>query len=301
MTTIDSRWPSATTLVTPRPLAHRRNVALVGVSTFATSITPRSASSTPAAVRRALGRFSTWSFADGVDLGDVVALVECGDVVDPDGDDGRERVAAAMARAGRDCVLTVVLGGDNAATWLALSGLAAGDYHDVGLITLDAHLDQRDGRSNGSPVRQLLDEGLDGRHVVQVGLGEFSNSAPYARAAREAGVTVIGRDAFVHDDAATLARRAIDIAGAGGRRVYVDVDLDVADRASVPGCPSAVPGGLSADEVRRFVREVTSSPSVVALDVTEVDVERDDADERTVRLAALVVLEALVGVSRRVA
>ena len=105
----------------------------------------------------------------------------------------------------------------------------------------------------------------------------------------------------MHDDAATLARRAIDIAGAGGRRVYVDVDLDVADRATVPGCPSAVPGGLSADEVRRFVREVTSSPSVVALDVTEVDVERDDADERTVRLAALVVLEALVGVSRRVA
>jgi len=51
---------------------------------------------------------------------------------------------------------------------------------EFGLITLDAHLDMRDGRSNGSPVRQLLEEGLDGRHVVQVGLGDYTNSPAYA-------------------------------------------------------------------------------------------------------------------------
>src|ERR1019366_4533110 len=174
-----------------------------------------------------------------------------------------------------------------------------GHFENYGFITLDAHLDMREGRSNGSPVRQLIDEGLDARHVVQVGLGEFTNSSAYARGALDAGVTIIERDVFRNEDVATIARRALEIAGAGGRKIYVDVDLDVADRSVVPGCPAAAPGGLSADEVRRFVREVASSKAVAAIDFTEIDVERDSADERTVRLAALLVLDALSGVQRR--
>jgi formiminoglutamase len=157
----------------------------------------------------------------------------------------------------------------------------------------------REGRSNGSPVRQLLAEGLDGRHVVQVGLGDYANSPAYARDSQAAGVRVIDRDAFNREDAAVIARRALDVARQGGRKVYVDIDLDVADRSVVPGCPAAAPGGLRADEIRRFVRALATSKDVVAIDFTEVDVERDSADGRTVRLAALLVLETLAGVQRR--
>ncbi len=142
-------------------------------------------------------------------------------------------------------------------------------------------------------------EGLDAHHVVQVGLGDFSNSATYAKSALDAGVRIIDRDAFRREEVAAIAKRALDVAGAGGRKIYVDIDLDVADRTAVPGCPAAVPGGLGADEVRRFVREVASSKSVVAIDFTEVDVDQDTADQRTVRLVALLVLEALAGVARR--
>ncbi len=300
-TTHDSKWPSAATLLHAGPVEGRRNVALLGVSTYATSVSMRSASSTPAAIREALTRFSTWSFEDHVDLTESVVLVDHGDVDDPDEEGGSERVAAALAAIDANTELTVVLGGDNAATWHALRALASESMGDYGLITLDAHLDMREGRSNGSPVRQLLDEGLDPLRVVQVGLGDFSNSAAYARHALAAGVTIIGRDAFRHEDVAVIARRALEIAGADGRKVYVDVDLDVADQAVVPGCPAAAPGGLSADELRRFVREVTSSRSVVAIDFTEIDAEQDSIDRRTVRLAALLVLEALAGVQRRTA
>ncbi len=69
---------------------------------------------------------------------------------------------------------------------------------------------------------------------------------------------------------------------------------------AVPGCPAAAPGGLSADEMRRFVRAVAVQHGVSAIDITEIDVERDSADERTVRLAALLVLEVLAGVRRRI-
>ena len=102
-----------------------------------------------------------------------------------------------------------------------------------------------------------------------------------------------------HEPVEEAARRAVAIAGAGGRHVYVDIDMDAADRMAVPACPAAAPGGLSADEMRRFVRAVSVQHAVCAIDITEIDVELDSADQRTVRLAALLVLEALAGVRRR--
>ena len=48
-----------------------------------------------------------------------------------------------------------------------------------------------------------------------------------------------------------------------------------------------------------MVRRLCADPRVRAIDVTEIDVTRDSPDERTVRLAALVVLEALAGYLRR--
>ena len=293
----DPNWPSAATLLTNAPREGRRNVGLLGVHTYATSVSPRSSASTPKAIRKALARYSTWSFSDGVDLAEYVALVDYGDVKDPDGVPAR--VARALTSFDERIVLDLILGGDNAVTWHALRALSGGDYSNYALVTLDAHLDVRDGASNGSPVRQLLDDGLDGRHVVQVGLADFSNSAFYARRARDAGVRVITRDDLRAEDIENVARRAVAMAGEGGRRVYVDIDLDCADRSVVPGCPGAAPGGLSASDVRRFARAVAAQREVVAIDVVEIDVERDSADERTVRLGALVVLEVLAGVRRR--
>ncbi len=273
-------------------------VSLVGVSTYLTSVTPRSWHSTPAAVREALERFSTWSYRDGVDLADVVSVVDRGDVFDPDGEGGTERVASALARDPQ-AELRIILGGDNAATWHALGALGGDDLGRWGLITLDAHLDLRDGVSNGSPVRQLLAAGLDGSRVVQVGLADFANSPFYAARAVEAGITVWPRDVVRERGIAAVVDDALALAGADGRPIYVDVDLDVADRAIAPGCPAAVPGGLSADELRTAVRRITSDERVRAIDFTEVDVGRDSDDQRTVRLMALLVLEALAGVGRR--
>lgn len=293
----DPHWPSAASTVIRAPDSTRRNVGLLGVSTYMTSVTPRSWHSTPAAVREALERYSTWSYSDDADIVDRVALVDCGDVFDPDGAGGAERVATAMA-ALPPLDLTVVLGGDNAATWHALAGFAGGRFDDVGLITLDAHLDLRDGISNGSPVRQLLEAGLDGHHVVQIGLADFSNSPHYAARARDAGITVVSRESLRAEPIEDVAARALDVMGADWR-IYVDVDMDAADRSVAPGCPGAAPGGLSADEMRRFVRRVCADRRVRAMDITEIDVGRDSADQRTVRLGALLVLEALAGVRRR--
>ena len=293
-TSHDPLWPAASTLLNAPP--RERTVALIGVSTYATSLTPRSALSAPAAVRGALERYSTWSAAQRTDLAELVSVRDLGDLATPDDPNAHERLGAMLA--GVDDDLLIVLGGDNAATWLALAALAQDALSNFGLVTLDAHLDLRDGRSNGSPVRQLIEEGLDPKSVVQVGLGEFSNSPAYARRALSMGLTSIPRRAFYDEAPEALARRALAVAGAGGRRVYVDLDLDVVDRAAAPACPAAAPGGLSAEEIRRFAREIARDSRVAAVDLTEMDVERD-VNETTVRLAALVVLELLAGVAER--
>lgn len=275
-------------------------MALVGIPTFESSLTPRSQTSTPTAIRDALDRYATFSWLDEIDLDEVIDVVDYGDVSKPDGADGRARIREHLARIDPRCGLLVALGGDNAMTFGAMSALAGPALDTWGLVTLDAHLDLRDGESNGSPVRQLLDAGLNARRVVQVGLADFSNSAAYAQDARKAGVTIVARCELRDRPIEVAMARALEIAGSGDSPVYVDIDLDVADRAAVPGCPASAPGGLTADEVRRCARLVARDHRVRAIDVTEVDVERDAADQRTVRLAALLVLEVLAGfVGRR--
>lgn len=295
----DPKWQSARSLLRGDVRADRRSAALIGIPTFASSLTPRSASSTPAAIRAALERFATFSWLDEIDLADVIDVVDYGDVPAPDGVDGRARVREHLDHVDPRCGLLVALGGDNSMTFAAMTALAGAALGSWGLITLDAHLDLRDGESNGSPVRQLLEAGLDGDHVVQVGLADFSNSAPYAQDARKAGVTIVPRCELRDLPIGDAVARALGIAGADNRPVYVDIDLDVADRAFVPACPSSAPGGLTADEVRQATRLLARDPRVRAIDVTEIDVERDADDQRTVRLAALLVLEMLAGVVGR--
>jgi formiminoglutamase len=177
--------------------------------------------------------------------------------------------------------------------------LAGGDLSGWGLITLDAHHDLRDGESNGSPVRRLLEAGLPGHNVVQVGIADFSNSPAYAARAREYGITVVHRSELARRALKEVAESALRIAGKAGRPVFVDIDMDVCDRAEVPGCPASAPGGISAHELRSLAFLLARDPRVAGIDITEVDATTDAVDGRTVRLAALLVLEAAAGLSSR--
>jgi formiminoglutamase len=94
----------------------------------------------------------------------------------------------------------------------------------------------------------------------------------------------------------TVMARAIEIASGPDRGpVHVDLDVDVCDRSVAPACPASVPGGLSAYQLRRAARAAARAPSVIGIDLTEVDATADTPDGRTVRLVALCVLEAAAG------
>lgn len=276
----DPLWPRAGAWPAPTP-GERADVAIVGVPTWSTSITPGGCGSTPPAVREALRRYS---------LETGLTIVDVGDLVDPDASlaDATAAVAAIDAR------LVIALGGDNAATVPVALGRGAG-----ALVTVDAHHDLRDGVSNGSPVRQLLEHGIPGERIAQLGIEPLANSAAYRSRADHAGITVVERSELVATPLGEAMTAALHRVGAGGTAIHVDLDVDVCDRAVAPGCPASVPGGISALELRQAARAAGAHRDVVSIDLTEVDASLDAPDGRTVRLVALCVLEAIRGFAAR--
>ena len=283
----DPLWPRAASLFSERS-ENQSDVTLVGVPASQTSLSPSSAHETPNAIRQALLRYSTAHSDSRVNL-EKVSLRDAGDVTSPDGDEAGA-IAQLKSIAAKSSLL-IALGGDNSITY---SGVQA--TQSTGLITLDAHYDLRDGVSNGSPVRRLIEAGLSGKKVVQIGIADFSNSPEYAKRAKDLGITVIPRSELRSKSVKEIWALSLSVAG---DKVFVDFDMDVCDRSVVPACPAAAPGGISADELRQFAFLAGSSPSVIGADITEIDATKDSADERTVRLAALVVLELAAGFSTR--
>ncbi|MBS1697847.1 MAG: arginase family protein [Actinobacteria bacterium] len=277
------------------------DAVLLGVPTWRTSLSPTGAHATPAAIRDALRRYSpTLMGPPIVDLNEALRIADAGDVHEPDGDDGIARTIARVSELSAAARLVIALGGDNSLTYPVALGADA-----TGLITIDAHFDLRDGVSNGSPVRRLVQDapdgtGIDPRRIVQIGIADFANSAAYARRAAEWGIRVIALDEVRRRGIADVVAEAVEIAGAGeASRVHLDIDVDACDRAATPGCPASVPGGFAAWELRALVRGIAADRRVVSADIAEVDATADDEDARTVRLAALCVLELLAALAGR--
>ena len=291
----DENWPRANTLFTAG--LNASDFALIGIPAHKSSLSPTSANLTPAAIREALARYSTFAGSTKTDL-TKLAMVDLGDVTDPDFADGEAKVAAYVEKLLANHKLVMALGGDNSITYSVARGLWR-DLSNVGVITFDAHHDLRDGQSNGSPIWRLIQAGLPGKNIVQIGISDFANSAAYSKRAEDNGITVINRTMMRSQSIEKIVTDALVIAGANGREIYVDVDVDVCDRSVAPACPASVPGGITADELRNAVRLVAKDSRVRAIDITEIDAALDTPDQRTIRLAALLVLEAAAGVASR--
>ena len=265
-----------------------------------TSISPSGGHETPAAVRAALHRFATFHAGLDVDLS-TLSVTDHGDL-DVAALDGEPALAAVEAGVqslpGAD--LLVLLGGDNAITRPALRALAP-DLTRAGLLTLDAHHDVRgfhDGPTNGNPVRGLVLDGLPGRHIVQVGIAELTNSMAYRRWCDARGITVVSASTARRAGVGDLVRHELDRLAALCDVLYVDLDVDVVDRAAVPGCPGARPGGLAPWELLDAAVEAGRHPAVRAVDVVEVDASADPTGV-TVDLAAMCLLSAAAGLAAR--
>lgn len=295
----DRLWPGAGVWLaqdSPEP-----DLLVVGVPSSKSSLVQSRADLAPLEVRHRLDRYSTFHSEWGTDFGSL-----------PVRDMGNWPVSeldpvtllgevTRLAQTLPDVPLRLYIGGDNAIT-RPLVAASSDDLSAIGLITFDAHHDVRvldDGPSNGNPIRGLIEEhGLPGPNIVQIGVHSFANSASYAAYADAAGVTTVSVEQVERVGMGTAVDVALSQLSATCERIYVDVDVDVLDRAYAPACPGSRPGGLTVRQLTLGVGRCAAHPSVTAMDFVEVDPSADVAHQ-TIDVLAHLLLTAVSAFATR--
>jgi formiminoglutamase len=290
-------WPNLAELMVARTEA--APVGLLGAPLGVGSVTAGACDQAPQLLRATLKRIGRYDVETGRELQTKVA--DRGDVAVA----GLtiEQATAPLTAAVRESVaahaLTLFVGGNNAVTRPAVLGIG-GALDEIGLITLDAHFDMRDtgeGLSNGNPVRALLEDGLPGANIAQVGLASFANSAAMHKDAVEAGNLVVTMGDVRRNGVDQAIARALDHV-AHCDALVIDCDIDVIDRSQMPGAPGARPGGMAVADFFAAVRRLASDPRVRVMDLVEWDPSLDETDLSALT-AARWVAECLAGFELR--
>ena len=291
-----SGWPNLADLIVDAGEA--APVGLVGAPLGTGSVTPGRCDEAPALLMRTLRRIGRYDIETGRELSSRIADRGEVDVGGLSIEDATGPIRQAVEDSVAAHALTLLVGGNNAVTRPGV--LALGNLEEVGLITLDAHFDMRDtlaGLSNGNPVRALVEDGLPGANIAQVGLAPFANSAEMHRDAINGGncVVTIG-EVRSHGIDAAISRALDHVAHCDA--IVVDCDIDVIDRSQLPAAPGARPGGMAVSDFFAAVRRLASDPRVRVIDLTEWDPPLDRTDLSALT-AARWVAECLAGYEAR--
>jgi formiminoglutamase len=271
-------WLSVHSLLGANPDAA---VAVIGAPLGLESLSPGRCDLAPGVIRTALKRLSMYDLETGTDLSPL-GIFDAGDapVADLKPADAFAPIRDAVQRQVRDRALTILLGGNNAVTRGGVHGAEA-TLKRIGLLTLDAHFDLRDtygGLNNGNPVQALLDDGLPGAHIGQIGLAPFANTKEAHAKAKRAGICVHTLDACYERGFVALVRGELERLARLCATIYVDFDIDVIDRAQMPAAPGARPGGIPVRDFFAAARAIAAHPKVNCVDLTEFDPSRDVGD-----------------------
>jgi formiminoglutamase len=291
-------WPNLAELLTDDREAP---VGMIGVPLAAGSVSAGSCDLAPLRLRKTLRRIGRYNVETGrelkarvADLGDIEL---CGPTIEK----ATPKIVAAVGGAVSCHALTLVIGGNNAVTRPAVHALGM-PLQKVGLITLDAHFDMRDtseGLSNGNPVRALIEDGLPGANIAQIGLAPFANSKAMHDDAVAAGNLIVAIGEVERHGILAAVDRAMAHVGQC-EALVVDCDIDVIDRSQFPGAPGARPGGMAARDFFAAARRLAADPRVKVIDLTEWDPPLDPTDLSALT-AARWLAEVLTGFEDRAA
>jgi formiminoglutamase len=271
---MSTAWPNLSELLVDGDAAVP--IGLVGAPLAAGSVTPGACDKAPALLRQTLKRIGRYDIEIGRSL--FTAIRDRGNVelagltIEQATAPIRDAVAASVT----DHVLTLLAGGNNAITRPAVLALET-PISKAGLITLDAHFDMReldDGLSNGNPVRALMEDGLPGKNIAQIGLASFANTEKMHRDALAAGNLVISIEDVRREGINKAVELAFEHLGHADA-IVVDCDIDVIDRAQMPGAPGGRPGGMDARAFFWAVRRLAADHRVRIIDLTEWDPSLD--------------------------
>jgi len=297
MTDSDCRaWLSAADLLTQDASAR---VALLGAPLGLGSISPGRCDLAPETLRTAMKRMSVYDLETETDLS-ALRIFDDGDVAveNLQPAEALTPIVERMRPLLEAHELTMLIGGNNSITRPAAH---AHGLDRVGVLTLDAHFDLRDtdcGLTNGNPIWALIQDGLPGAHIAQIGLLPFANTKKAHEKAKANGIYVATAAACKAEGLAAIAANALERLASRCDVIHVDFDIDVVERAAMPGAPGARPGGLSAQDFFDATRLISAHPKVKSVDLTEFDPSLDVAAISALT-AARWACEVLAGVLKR--
>jgi len=202
---------------------------------------------------------------------------------------------------GPDAPFLLTIGGDHSVTIPLFRAFAATATAPVGLVLLDAHPDLFDlyegsRLSHACPIRRALETGrLADEHLLILGTRSYNGEELALMHAR--GIRFVPARELDRRGVAAVVEEARDrLAGLG--RVYLTLDIDVADPAFAPGTGTPVAGGLTSRQVLELVRGLVEMLPVRAMDLVEIAPPLDPT-ETTLALGLQIVFEALAALDRR--
>ncbi|MCK4444202.1 MAG: agmatinase [Thermoplasmata archaeon] len=262
--------------------------AIFGVPFDKTSSFRAGSALAPDAIREASYNFETYKFEHGHDI-ESVQFCDLGDLEEYQTADsmvqGVEEFTRELVQKEK---FPIALGGEH-----SISPPIVKAFGDVGVISLDAHLDFRseyEGEKNGhcSSTRRISDVVGVG-NVVPIGIRSMSKDESID--AEKLGLRFISSYEFHEEPKMKDAvERALDWIEKD--RIYLSLDMDVVDPAFAPGIGNPEPFGLNPIEIKRCINYL--GDKLVGFDVCEVSPPFDNGN--TSALAARLVREVIMAV-----
>jgi agmatinase len=202
------------------------------------------------------------------------------------------RIIRSASEKGKETFLFTI-GGDHSLTIPLVRGFASVSPEKFGLISLDAHPDlfeSYDGSelSAACTLRRSLElDLLSPEHLLILGTRSYNRVE--LDFLKEKGIRFVPAVEMERAGGETILEAAVRQM-AGVSRIYLTLDIDVADPACAPGTGAPVAGGLSSRQLLNLTRGLLRKLPVKAMDLVEVAPALDPTDA-TLFLALQVIFE----------
>lgn len=193
---------------------------------------------------------------------------------------------------------TIAFGGGHEIAWAHYQGLAP-HYSKLGIINFDAHFDLRpykngDLGTSGTPFSQIAawcEEQQRKFDYCCLGIQKMGNTSSLFQRAAELNVSYLSAEDF-HDKGLAWHFAFLDDFLLNQDHIYLTICLDVFAECFAPGVSAPQPLGLAPWQIIPLLKYIMQSGKVVSLDIAELSPPLDQ-EQRTARLAALIIAELL--------
>jgi len=253
-------------------------------------------------IRHASARYGTYLPEYDLDAGEFLSLGDGGDlaVIPGDPEATMAAIRAKVAEVYLSGALPFLFGGDHSTTPEAVAALAERTGGRVGVLHLDAHLDNMpeyrdDPYARCSPLHRIINQkGVRSQSVVHFGIRGPRNSPFQAQLARESGARIMTIREIRQKGLENALQEALDLVHQGTEAVFLTVCSDILDAAHNPGGPPDF-GGLTSGELLELTYQAAAR-GIKGMDFVEV-YPLQDPQGRSSHLAVWAFVHALVGLA----